>query len=173
MAEEKTVNQEIKPGGTGAEPKGERTFTQSELNAIVTDRLSRAQEQYKDYAALKEKAEKYDAAQEAGKTQLQKATERAEALQKQVEAFTKAEALRGIREKVSKETGVPASLLFGEDEATCKAQAEAIAAYAKPAAGTGTVIRDGGDHGAKGAGAGGQSDGVMAAFAKMNPNLKI
>ncbi len=145
---ENTVNQEKGTVGTGAEPQGERTFTQSELNAIVTDRLSRAQEKYKDYEALKEKAAQFDAAQEAGKTELQKANEKAEALQKQVEAFTKAEALRGIREKVSKETGVPASLLFGEDEATCKAQAEAIAAYAKPQNSVNT-IRDGGDPQAK------------------------
>ena len=115
MAEE-TVKQENKNDGTGAEPQGERTFTQSELNAIVADRLSRAQAQYQDYDALKEKAEKYDQAQEAGKTELQKATEKAAALQAQVDAYAKVDSLRTIREKVSRETGVPASLLYGEDE---------------------------------------------------------
>lgn len=141
--EKETVNQENTNGGTGAGTQ-ERTFTQSELNAIVTDRLSREREQYADYAALKEKAAKYDAAQEADKTDLQKATEKVAALQAQVEAYTKADNLRSIREKVSKETGVPASLLYGEDEDSCKAQAEAILAYAKPQTG-GTTIRDGGE----------------------------
>lgn len=141
MAE--TVNQGTNQNGTGAGTQ-ERTFTQSELNAIVTDRLSREREQYADYAALKEKAAKYDAAQEADKTDLQKATEKVAALQAQVEAYTKADNLRSIREKVSKETGVPASLLYGEDEDSCKAQAEAILAYAKPQTG-GTTIRDGGE----------------------------
>lgn len=145
MAE--TVNQATNQNGTGAGTQ-ERTFTQSELNAIVTDRLSREREQYADYAALKEKAEKYDAAQEADKTDLQKATEKVAALQAQVEAYTKADNLRQLREKVSKETGVPASLLYGEDEDSCKAQAQAILDYAKPVSG-GTTIRDGGDPQAK------------------------
>lgn len=141
--EKETVNQEKTNGGTGSGTP-ERTFTQSELNAIVTDRLSREREQYANYAALKEKAEKYDAAQEADKTDLQKATEKVAALQAQVDAYTKADNLRSIREKVSKETGVPASLLYGEDEDSCKAQAQAILDYAKPVSG-GTVIRDGGE----------------------------
>jgi hypothetical protein len=141
--EKETVNQEKTNGGTGSGTP-ERTFTQSELNAIVTDRLSREREQYADYAALKEKAEKYDAAQEADKTDLQKATDKVAALQAQVEAYTKADNLRRIREKVSKETGVPASLLYGEDEDSCKAQAQAILDYAKPQTG-GTAIRDGGE----------------------------
>ena len=141
--EKETVNQGTTNGGTGSGTQ-ERTFTQSELNAIVTDRLSREREQYADYAALKEKAEKYDAAQEADKTDLQKATEKVAALQAQVDAYTKADNLRSIREKVSQETGVPASLLYGEDEDSCKAQAQAILDYAKPT-GSGTVIRDGGE----------------------------
>ena len=143
-----TVNQATNQNGTGAEPQGERTFTQSELSAIVADRLGREQEKYQDYATLKEKADKYDAEQEAGKTELQKATERAAALQAQVEAYTKADNLRSIREKVSQETGVPANLLYGEDEDSCKAQAQAILNYAKPQSG-GTAIRDGGDPQAK------------------------
>lgn len=36
-----------------------------------------------------------------------------------------------IREKVSKETGVPVELLTGEDEETCRKQAEAIMKMAK------------------------------------------
>lgn len=142
MAE--TVNQATNQNGTGTEPQGERTFTQSELNAIVADRLGRERDKYQDYAALKEKADKYDAEQEAGKTELQKATEKVAALQAQVEAYTKADNLRSIREKVSQETGVPANLLYGEDEDSCKAQAQAILDYAKPQTG-GTVIRDGGE----------------------------
>lgn len=136
-----TVNQEN--SGTGAGSQEERTFTQAEMNAIIGDRLERERGKYADYEELKRKAEQFDAAQEAGKTELQKATEQVEKLQAQVTAFQKAETLRKIREDVSKATGVPASLLFGEDEETCKAQAEAIAAYTKT--GTTTVIRDGGE----------------------------
>lgn len=43
-----------------------------------------------------------------------------------------ANAIRDIREKVSKDSGVPASLLTGATEEECKTQAEAIKAYAQP-----------------------------------------
>lgn len=141
MAE--TVNQET--NGTAAETQEneQRTFTQAEMNAIIQDRLTRERGKYADYEALKAKAAKFDAAEEAGKTELQKANEKADALQKQVDAFTKAEQLRTVREKVSKETGVPAELLFGESEEVCKAQAKAILDYARP--GTYPTVKDGGE----------------------------
>lgn len=99
MAE--TVNQET--NGTAAETQEneQRTFTQAEMNAIIQDRLTRERSKYADYEALKAKAEKFDEAEEAGKTELQKANEKADALQKQVDAFTKAEQLRTVRQKVS------------------------------------------------------------------------
>ena len=166
MAE--TVNQET--NGTAAETQEneQRTFTQAEMNAIIQDRLTRERGKYADYEALKAKAAKFDEAEEAGKTELQKANEKADALQKQVDAFKNAEQLRTVREKVSKETGVPAELLFGESEEVCKAQAKAILDYARP--GTYPTVKDGGEHGARG---GTESDGVAAAFGALNPNLKI
>lgn len=115
---------------TAAEP--ERTFTQSEMNAIVSDRLSRERAKYADYEALKEKAAKFDAAEEAGKSELQKAAEQITALKQQISTMTRADTIRKLREKVSAETGVPASVLSGEDEESCKAQAKAILEFAKP-----------------------------------------
>ena len=56
----------------------ERTFTQAELDAVVRDRLKREREKYADYAELQRKASAYDEAQEAAKSDLQKAVERAE-----------------------------------------------------------------------------------------------
>jgi hypothetical protein len=56
--------------GDGAQSQGEApkaiTLTQEELDAIVANRLKRAQP--KDYDALKAKAEKYDAAEAAKRT---------------------------------------------------------------------------------------------------------
>lgn len=125
-----TVNQDTQQ--TAAEP--ERTFTQSEMDAIIRDRLKREREKYADYDALKEKAGRFDAAEEAQKSELQKATERADALQAQIDSMLKADNVRKIREKVAHETGVPATLLNAEDEETCKAQAKAIMEFAKPGA---------------------------------------
>ena len=52
--------------------------TQEDLDIIVGERLKREREKYADYEALKEKAAKYDQAEEASKSELQKATEKAE-----------------------------------------------------------------------------------------------
>ena len=109
-----------------------RTFTQDEVNAIVGKRLADEKAKYSDYDALKEKAAKFDAAEEAQKTELQKAVERANSLESELTAMKKAEEIRTAREKVATETGVPAALLTGETEEDCKAQAEAIKAYATP-----------------------------------------
>ena len=67
MAE--TVNQET--NGTAAETQEneQRTFTQAEMNAIIQDRLTRERGKYADYETLKAKAAKFDAAEEAGKTE--------------------------------------------------------------------------------------------------------
>ena len=123
MAENPTTTQE--------QEAPERTFTQAEMNAIIADRLSRERAKYADYDALKKKADQFDAAQEAGKTELQKANERAAALQTQVDALTRANEVREVRGKVSAATGVPAELLSGETEEACKAQAQAILKFAK------------------------------------------
>lgn len=54
-------------------------------------------------------------------------------LQADIDKRNAADAIRIMREKVSTETGVPVKLLTGEDEDSCKSQAEAIKAYATPA----------------------------------------
>ena len=110
----------------------EKTFTQAELDSIVSDRLQRERSKYADYKALKEKAEAYDKFTEANKSELEKANERAAALQKELDDLKQAAAVRTIREQVSKDTGVPAELLTATTEDDCKAQAEAIRAFAKP-----------------------------------------
>lgn len=125
------------------ESKGGRTFTQEEMNAIIADRLNRERSKYADYDTLKTKAEKFDAAQEAGKTELQKETDRANALQAKLDAMNKATELRNIREKVSKDTGVPTDLLSGDTEEACSDQAKAILAFAKT--GNYPKVKDGGE----------------------------
>lgn len=118
-----TVNQEITE---------QKTFTQAEVDKIVSERLCRDRAKYADYEDLKAKAGKYDEMEEASKSELQKATERASDLQRQLDDMKAAENIRIIRERVSQETGVPAALLTAGTEDDCKAQADAIKAYATP-----------------------------------------
>lgn len=121
----------------------ERTFTQAELNAIVQKRLGEQAQKYGNYEELKEKAQKFDEIAEQSKSELQKATERADALQKELDGMKRTESVRVIREEVSKELGVPAHLLNGETKEQCEAQAKDILSFAKPKAYP--SVKDGGE----------------------------
>lgn len=123
---EETVKQEIE---TEEEP---RTFSQEEVNRIVGERVARVEGKYADYDSLKAKASKFDEMEEANKTELQKATEKADALQAELNNLKKAETIRQMREKVSSETGVPVSLITAETEEAAMEQANAIKDFAKP-----------------------------------------
>lgn len=109
-----------------------KTFTQDEVNSIVAERLNRDRAKYADYDSLKQKAEEFDKLQEANKTELQKATERADGLERELAELKKANELQSIRQKISNETGVPVNLLTAETEETISEQAKAIKAYATP-----------------------------------------
>ena len=110
----------------------EKTFTQAEIDSIIEGRLARERQKYADYEDLREKANKYDEYQEQSKTELQKEKERSDALQAELSTLKKESTVRQVREKVAKDTSVPMDLLTGEDEETCKKQAEAILKFAKP-----------------------------------------
>lgn len=128
-----TVNQET----TNNE---EKTFTQEEVNQMIGERLAREKSKYTE---LEAKAQKYDEIEEKSKTELQKATEKANALQAELDGIKKANSIRELREKVAKEKNIPASLLTGETEEECTAQADAILSFAKPNAYP--VVKDSGE----------------------------
>ena len=107
----------------------EKTYTQADIDRIVGERLSRERAKYTDYDELKAKAEKWTEMEEAQKSELQKAQEKSAGLEKELEALKAAQAALQTRNKVSEETGVPASLLTGSDEEAMKEQAKAILAF--------------------------------------------
>lgn len=116
------TNQEV---NTTPDAPKEKTFTQADVDRIVTNRLSK----YSDYDELKAKADKFDEAEEANKTELQKAIERANTLQAKLDGMEKENTIRKVREEVSQTTGIPASLLTGTTTEECEAQAKAIAEF--------------------------------------------
>ena len=116
----------------------DKIFTQAEVDSIVEGRLARERQKYSDYEDLREKASKYDEYQEQSKTELQKEKEKSDALQAKLAKLEKEGTVRQAREKVAKDTGVPAELLTGEDEENCKKQAEAILKFANPKSYPGT-----------------------------------
>lgn len=66
----------------------QKTFTQAELDKIVQDRLARQRAQFQDYDDLKTKAAEFDKLNDAQKTELQKANDRAAALERDLATAT-------------------------------------------------------------------------------------
>lgn len=123
---QETVNQEI---ATNEQPKEEKLFTQEEVNGFFSKRYSEMMSQLNEYKA---KAEKFDELEEANKSELQKATEKAAQLESELNQIKKEASIKDVRNKVAKELGVPADLLTAETEDACKEQAKAILNFAKP-----------------------------------------
>ena len=113
--------------------------TQEELDALLKKRLEREREKltaeisakYGDYDDLVEKAKAYDEAQEAQKSEAQKAQERIAQLESDIKKRDEADKQRELRKKVAKETGIPEELIQGSDEDSMKAFASQIAEFAK------------------------------------------
>lgn len=126
---ESTVNTGEQAPGSG-EPAQERTFTQEQVDRIVQERLARAKAQVPpDYEEAKAKAAKYDEAQEAAKSEVERANERAARAEAALEEVNAARAHEALVAKVSAETGVPAALLHGSTEEEVAASAAAVAEY--------------------------------------------
>ena len=123
--------------GTGT---ADRVFTQDDVNRIVAERVKK----YADYGELKKKAERFDELEEANKSELQKAQERADGLQAELDALKRSDALRVLRDEVSKEKGVPVELLTGGTREECEAQADQILAFASTQSGY-PAVKDGGE----------------------------
>lgn len=92
-------------------------------------------------SALQQQLAKAPAADTA--QQLQTALEKVTGLESELNAMKAEASLRTLRDGVAKETGVPAELLTGGTDEECRAQAQAILAFAKPAGYP--VVKDGGE----------------------------
>ena len=118
----------------------DKTFTQDDVNRIVAERVKR----YSNYEELKQKAEQFDKLEEANKSELQKAVDRANGLESELNELKNANTLRDMRDEVSKDKGVPANLLTGATKEECEAQAEEIISFAKQKPGY-PAVTDGGE----------------------------
>lgn len=120
------------PKDVAEQSKGEEDskFTppssQAELDRIIGERVARERAKFSDYDELKSAASKLSEIQEADKTEIQKATERAEDAERQLQT-TKAESLRlGVAARHGI-TGEYLDLLHGSDEESLEASAQKIA----------------------------------------------
>lgn len=120
-----TVNQ-----GTNTNETETKTFTQADLDRIVQERVNRERAKYEGFEDFKAKAQKYDEQEEANKTELQKAQERATELEAKLKQREHEDAVREMKKKVADEMKVPVDLLTGDTEEACKEQAQAIMTFA-------------------------------------------
>jgi len=125
-------NTEPTPAEPAANPTEPKTFTQEQVESMIRERVAHVKhEAPSDYEELKAKAAKYDETEEANKTELEKAKEEAEKAKAEAATLKAESERRQIIDKVSTETGVPASVLSrmtGNDEEEMTANAEAIKA---------------------------------------------
>lgn len=112
-----------------------RMFTQEEVNAIVEKRVSRVKSTPpSDYEELKAKAARYDEAQEAAKSDLQKATEAAEKWKAQYEELKAESDRKEAIQAAAAEYKVDAAMLArmsGDVDENAKFLAERAAAEPK------------------------------------------
>ena len=124
--------------------QNDQMFTQAQLDSIVNKRLEQERAKFGDYEELKAKAGKMDEIEEAQKTELQKASDKAKALQDELNALKKANEIRGIRDEVAKTMNIPAELLTADTKESCEAQAKSLLAFASSKQGY-PVLKDSGE----------------------------
>lgn len=107
-----------------------------------------------------DKAKAYDELQEEGKSELQKAQEKARRAEDELAELKARAELDEARRRVAKSAGVPESLVFGATEDEMEANAKAVAEYARPRAGAR-------GHSGRFDPKGGADDGVSAAKARL------
>lgn len=109
-----------------------KTFTQEEVDALIKKRLARAKNDVPtDYEELKKKASKFDELQNANKTELEKANEELAELRADIEQRDEAAHIQKLKDEVSKETGIPVSLIIGKTKEEMETFAQSVAEYAK------------------------------------------
>lgn len=95
-----------------------KTFTQEEVDRIVSERLARVKSQYADYDDLKSRAEAAD--------NLQKQVEELNGKLTEADKRASDAELSSLRVKISAEHGVPLSALTGSDEESLVEQAKGL-----------------------------------------------
>lgn len=87
--------------------------SQDDLNKVIGQRIAKVEAKYADYNDLRAKADEFDRAREAAKSDLEKAVERAEAAEARAAAYEAKEQRKSWAAEIVKESSVPAEALRG------------------------------------------------------------
>lgn len=158
MTKQTTEETETPENGAGTQQKQEQTFTQADLDRVVTERIARERDKFKDYDDLKAKAEGAKTLEDKVADLTTKITEsEAKALRSAIAAEYGISTKKGPK-------GEPSDadlFLTGSDEATLTAQASRLAAQVAERKRQGNVARKEGDTTTEG-----KDDGEMREFAR-------
>lgn len=91
----------------------DKTFTQEQVNAMLAAEKRKLSEKFGDYDDLKSKASKLAEVEEASKTELQKALDRAAAAESRAAKFEAKEQAAKWAAEIVKGSTIPASVLRG------------------------------------------------------------
>lgn len=138
--------------------------TQEAFDAAIKERIERAKKEeakkYSDYDDMKKRLKEFEDKANAGQTDIERLTALVNDYKGKVDAQERAAAAEKARAKVAEATGVPASLIVGDDEEAMTAFAQSVAKFAKkPAA---PVL----EHAGKSAPAGKPDSAAMRDFVK-------
>lgn len=123
MSEQSTTPENGQP--EQAKPDFQPITSQEQLNALLGDRLARERAKFADYDELKAKAEKFDEAEKANLSELEKATEANAQLKQELEAFK----LKDLRSQVAASKGLSleaAAHLVGSTQEELEASADSL-----------------------------------------------
>jgi hypothetical protein len=125
--------EQSKDSAPAVEPEQtDKTFTQAELDRVVSDRLRRERDKYSDYDDLKNKASKLDEIEQQNQSEIEKANGKATALAEENRSLSDTNKLleaEKLRLQVALDRNVPSDLvdrLRGETKEELEADADAL-----------------------------------------------
>lgn len=108
--------------GQKAEHEFKPITSQEELDKLIGARIGKVKSQFADYDALKEKASKFDEAEQASKSEIERAQERI----KELEAKASTAERSALQQRIAAEEGVIPEVLHGSTEEEMRAAAQRI-----------------------------------------------
>lgn len=123
--------------GAADSPSFAPPASQEELDRIITARLNREREKFAGFDDLKAKAAKWDEAEEANRSELEKV----QTLAQQEKARADAAELRALRAEVSATKGVPVNLLAGATKEDLEASADQALAWRGEQASAKSIVK--------------------------------
>jgi len=90
-----------------------KSFTQEQVNALLADTKRKEREKFADYDDVKAKASKLDELEQSSKTELQKALDKAAAVEAELSAYKSKEQVSSWASEITKDSDIPAAVLRG------------------------------------------------------------